>query len=126
MTPEIDNLLSVLHMSEEEQLKFLDGLWEKREIPEECMFKPNMASKLVMTPHNRRVLADLAFRKRNEAVKRYGIEGKTPWNLATALIWGHCTGTEMKYSFDEFWLNIAQPIHLIIAAEIAKRLAGSK
>ncbi len=115
-----EELLKVLDMSEDEQLFFLNNLWQNRKLPEWFNLQPNIDGKLVMSDNNRRLLADLAFRLRDEVFKEYGaiegfhegiykvmmkVEGHDNW--ATAY-WGEC---------------IANPIHWIIAALIAK---GSK
>jgi hypothetical protein len=73
-----------------------------------------------------RKLADLAFRLRDEAVTAYGSDGQTPWTLATALVWGHCTGPAREISFGDWWTSEAKAIHYIIACPIAALLAKEK
>jgi hypothetical protein len=120
------DLLAVLDLPEESQT------------PEEIQFQwsPLKAwvSKNVLKEPDERIafqkgyisLADLAFRLRDEAVIKYGDKGQTPWTLATAIVWGHCTGPARDVSFGDWWLNEARPIHYIIAYIIAALIAKEK
>lgn len=67
------------------------------------------------------ILADLAFRLRDEADKKYknGIETMHPMYMPMNHIWG-LLEYETTYGFESFWLYQAQPIHWILAALKAK------
>lgn len=128
MTDKIKELLAVLDMPEEKQWTYLakKGLmshsWEdaqdiKLEIPTwrwESSFGRKVKDKF------RAVLADLAFRLRDEAVVEY--EGS--WGQATSLVYKYITGAKDKLLTGAWFLCTAQPIHFIIAALIAKELAA--
>jgi hypothetical protein len=105
------DLLKVLDMSEDEQLFFLHNLWQNRQLPQYYGFHP-IDDKFPMSDWNRQLLADLAFRLRDEA-----IEKDLDWDDTLILVWEKL-GRPMKYQ--AFCKYYAKPIHWIIAALIAK------
>jgi hypothetical protein len=85
--------LKVLDMNEDEQV---DWLWDRN------ILKPNES------------LADLAFRLRDEAVKKDWMY----WEIACCQVW---QATPHKYNYNPGRFGSrAKPIHWIIAALIAK------
>jgi hypothetical protein len=103
----IQELLSVLDMTEDKQWKWIvkrDDIQKlcDNQLDEDCHFR-----------YKRRVLADLAFRKRDEAVKKYGLKY---WLLASQRV---ADKAFIVYK----WKWCSQPIHWIIAALIAKVLS---
>ena len=121
MSDRIKELLKVLDLPEDDQLVFVNNLWQNRLIPDECDLLPDINGKITTSIHNRRVLADLAFRLRDKADDTkmhnalYKIQQSrekcgvpTPQDYATAF-WG---------------LYHAKPIHWIIAVLIAQAKGG--
>ena len=105
-----EELLKVLDMPEEGQLVFVNKLWRTLLISAEFNLQPDIDGVLKMTTSNRRILAALAFRLRDEAVKedewRKGRQAVADYLDRPACMW------------DEW----SKPIHWIIAALIAKEL----
>lgn len=101
------DLLKVLDMSEDFQWNFLVG---HKGIQEMCQ---NQLDAFCQTKHKRRVLADLAFRLRDEVVEKDWVA----WQIGSARVWG--ATHESEYNPGKFG-NRAKPIHWIIAALIAK------
>lgn len=112
---QIDELLKVLDMSGEEQKAIILDL---------CHESPPYKGRFGCS------LADLAFRLRDEVkdlpaamIDNVVNVEETPWRLAMALVWGHCS----KFSnHNDFWTIEAKPIHWIVAALIAKEMAKEK
>lgn len=118
---EITKLLSVLNMPEANQWKFLGeanlvsiitaGRYEQILRTEGSRQAKTM---------KRQILADLAFRMRDEAEKDY-------LGLAIFDVFGHLKPNWYAYKEIFDWLlHEAQPIHWILAALIAKQLAKDK
>lgn len=112
MTERIKELLAVLGVSEDEQWGFLCS---QKRIQEIC---GNQLDVFCQKKYKRRVLADLAFRLRDETVYLRKIE----------IVFEHCEGKirnhrnpSQKYFI--WWIEQAKPIHWIIAALIAKELS---
>lgn len=142
MTPEIEKLLAVLDMTEEEQVRwfYLNG-FEKENLGD-CGGKSfttttNLAGKIISIKSNdprglrfdRPRLADLAFRMRDEVEK----DCRPYWfwgSNSMKFVWEKCCDGELPPAHEGYciayrwFFHSAQPIHWIIAAEIAK--AGSK
>lgn len=99
-------LLKVLDLPEEEQWPWLwaEGIWTKAE----------------------ESLADLAFRLRDEA---YSYCNSEVWELAVTKVANRAFGDWLGYDLlnvQGTWICLAQPIHWIIAAVIAKGIADDK
>lgn len=119
----IDKLLKVLDMPENKQLVFVNNLWQNRQISQEYDLSPDIHGKLKMTFQNRVMLADLAFRLRDEVkdhkrarhlVYRHLIKlGKIPKLMCNCCY----------QPWWDWWVDSSQSIHWIIAALIAKELA---
>ena len=98
----MNDLLKILDMSEDEQINWL---MDKD-------YMPNYYVGMRGRKHDDS-LADLAFRLRDEA-KGHSWNG---WLDATKEVWK----TIHKYwTYEQFWMSQAKPIHWIIAALIAK------
>lgn len=106
MTPEIENLLSVLDMSEEEQFEW-------------CAKNNLLGGNVLHTDRDNMYLADLAFRMRDEAVKK----SKKHYRNALFMVFRYVT--KIKYSITDYRMyryvaEYFRPIDIIIAAEIAR------
>ena len=108
MTERMNELLAVLDMPETEQWKrlrpFTDASGDdyERGLYSKCLRK--------------RVLADLAFRLRDEAIEKYGVE------FHNGIYAVQCYLKKEEWA-TAFWGEVyAQPIHWIIAGLIAKEL----
>ena len=105
------NIAEFLGMSEEKQWAFICSL---QKIQEMC---DNQLDVHCQAKYKRRVLADLAFRLRDETDrKRY-------WTAARE-VWLHCSkgGIILSDLWTEWWIEKAQPIHWIAAALQAKEI----
>ena len=108
--------LKILDMTEDEQLEALNNLWQNRQLPEWFNLSPDLNGKIWMTVPNRHLLADLAFRLRDEAVQLC-----ISWEKAKEDVWVYVCHKkpDVEISYIGFWTNLAQPIHWIAAALIA-------
>lgn len=125
----IKELLSVLDMPEEEQWKWLNDNFPDDDALHFCSGTP-------VCLVGEQELAFLAFRLRDEV---WDTEG---WTKAKEIIWLHCRkeaakAKELFESVDDgdeplwrringWFVNVAKPIHFIIAALIAKELGNGK
>lgn len=98
-------LLAVLVLSEDDQWKFLIA---RQDIQEMCQSQLDEWSQ---PKYKRMVLADLAFRLRDEAVESLG---EAAWHKTVVIVCGY------MWKDTAWFKNYAKPIHWIIAALIAK------
>lgn len=107
------DLLKVLDMSEDFQWNFLVSHQDIQELCE------HQLDAFCQKKFKRRILADLAFRLRNE-VK--GSEGHEKWVKSTQKVFEyiHPGNSNNLYSVAAYFCDKAQPINWIIAALIAK------
>ena len=101
----MNDLLKVLDMSEAEQWKWL---WENRQLTHIGWN---------MTATRNMILADLAFRLRDEA---WGETGEGEWGSGVGKVMVYVHPVPNKEQLQEWWCCCSKPIHWIIAALIAK------
>ncbi len=118
-----EELLAVLDLPEDEQLGFLNNLRQNRQLTISFYgFHCQPDGKFRMSDWNRGLLADLAFRPRDEAVMLKSFQ----WTAAEVYNKAHHFGlkeSETHAPTMMVWVwfaTHAQPIHWIIASLIAK------
>jgi len=116
MTSEIDKLLAVLDMTEEEQCRWLAEYFKAEyyktdEWPQYYGYCDIFINNTF--PSRKVILADLAFKMRNEAVKKDITKYMDAENIVKSYVLLK-TRTKFIWSYD------SQPIHWIIAALIAQ------
>ena len=119
MQGEIMDVLEILDMTEEEQCRYLAKLFQKRYFDTDKW--PEWYGICDILIHNtfpgrKVILADLAFRLRNEAVKRDITKYIDAENIVKAYV---LTKTRIAIN----WSYDSQPIHWIVASIKAKELA---
>ncbi len=107
MTPEIQNLLSVLDMTEMEQFQYIHKLY------------PITHEICSSVERRKRALADLAFRSRDEAVKKDITKYIDAENMVKSYVL-------LQTRKELIWNYHSKPIHWIICSLIAMILAGKK
>ena len=127
MSDTIKNLLAVLDLSKEEQFYELHrrGLIDEEDY--EAVISAATEEQRDWLIH--RILADLAFRLRDEAIRKH--TGQL-WQAMILVMNQDATPQQVYDSFHEdgvitnqsWWILYANAIHWIIAALIAKELAG--
>ena len=113
MNQKVKELLAVLDLPEEEQIRFLDK-YPNRSIENEKVLVHG-EWRLLKT-----CLPTLAFRLRDEVVKT------CHYKYDAAIIQVYSVSKKSAESFHWWWIRHSQPIHFIIAALIAKELAKEK
>lgn len=108
-----DKLLAVLDMSEDEQYRWVSRSTQQKN------FGYTICPNWDTLPYQRMVLADLAFRLRDEVKYIH----RCSFVRAAQLVYCHCLNVEKVPKDDTLWRwfsREANPIHIIIAALIAK------
>ena len=113
-----EELLAVLDMSENDQLFFLNNLWQNRLLPDWFNLHPDIHGKLTMHDYNRMICADLAFRLRDESKSEVGYAQRYYTGLEE--IYKYRKIQKQCQSFYAWTVYRLAPIDMIIAALIAK------
>lgn len=121
MTPEIQDLLKLLDEPndafESKALRLLTYLFDAGYITEQ-----DREEAFRHKEFEAQLLAALAFRLRDRAVKESGWD----WGRTVKVVREHCHSFPNIDWFIDGWITYAQPKHYIVAALIAKRLKGNK